>query len=80
MGSCGGSLAGGVIVRANDRTGRRRRISDFYCFLCGCVYREVLTFIFSDSADLIRLRKRCVPNIIPEVLHPNLDPTFKRSD
>jgi|HubBroStandDraft_2_1064218.scaffolds.fasta_scaffold03351_4 hypothetical protein len=34
----------------------------------------------NHSADLIRIRKRCVPNIIPEVLHPNLDPTFKRSD
>jgi len=72
-------LAGGVIVPADDRTGGGRRIGDLYCLFCRSVYGEVLTFEFSHSADLVRVKERCIPNIITEVLHLNLNLTFKRS-
>ena len=58
--------------------GGGRRIGDFYRFFGRSVYGEVLTFEFSDSPDLVRIEKRCIPNIITEVAHPNLNLTFKR--
>ena len=72
-------LAGGVIVPADNRTGGGRRIGDFYCLFCRSVYGEVLAFEFSHSPDLVRVKKRCIPNIVIQVLHLNLNLTFKRS-
>jgi hypothetical protein len=79
MRSGGGLLAGSVIVPADNRTGRGRRIGDFDCLLCRRVYGEVLTFEFSHSPDLVRIEKRCIPNIVTEVPHLNLNLTFERS-
>jgi len=79
MRSGGGLLAGGVIVPAGNRTGGGRRIRDFYRLFCRSVDGEFLTFEFSDSADLVHVRKRRIPNIITQVLHLNLNLTFKRS-
>jgi hypothetical protein len=42
-------------------------------------YGEVLAFEFSHPADLVRVKKRCIPNIIAEVPHLNLNLTFKWS-
>ena len=72
-------LAGGVIVPAHKRTGGGRRISDFYCLFCRGVYGEVLAFEFSDSVDLVRIKERCIPNIITQVLHSNLNLALKGS-
>ena len=79
MRSGGRLLAGRVVVPADDRTGGRRCIGDFYCFFCRNAYREFLTFELSYSADLVRVRKRCIPHIIAEVLHLNLNLTLERS-
>lgn len=73
-----GLLAGGVIVAADDRTDSWRRIGDFCCFFLRSVYSEVLTFEVSHSPDLVRIEKRCIPNIVTEVPHPNLNLTFER--
>jgi hypothetical protein len=72
-------LAGGVIVSADNRTGGGRRIGDFYCLFSRSVYGEILTLEFSHSVDLVSVKKRCIPNIITQVLHLNLNPTLKRS-
>jgi len=79
MCSGGSLLAGAVIVPADNRTGGGRCIGDFYCLFCRSVYGEVSAFEFSHSPDLVRIEKRCMPNIIAEVPHLNLNLTFKRS-
>ena len=72
-------LADGVIVPAHNRTGGGRCIGDFYCLFCRGLYGEVLAFEFSHSADLVRIKERCIPNIITQVLHSNLNLPLKRS-
>jgi hypothetical protein len=74
-----GSLVFGLIVQANDLTGRRWHIGDFYRFLGCCLDSVVPSLEFSDPTGLPRVNKRCVPHIVPEVLHPNLNLMTKRS-
>ena len=69
----------GVIVHANDQTGRQWRIGDFYRFLGCCLDSVVPTPEFSDPTGLPHVNKRCVPYIVPEVLHSNLNLMIKRS-
>ena len=72
-----GLLAGGVIVPTDNRTGSGRRIGYLCCFFFRSVYGEALTFEFSHSPDLVRIEKRCIPNVVTEVRHPDLNLTFK---
>ena len=55
-------------------------IGDFYRFLGCCVYDVAPTLKFSDPMGPPQVNKRCVPYIVPEVFHPNLNLTVERSD
>ena len=72
-------LTGGVIVPADNGTGGGRRIGNFFCLFSRSVYGEILTLEFSHSVDLVSVKERCIPNIITQVLHLNLNLTLKRS-
>ena len=61
-------LASGLIVLADNQSSGGRRIGDFYCLFCRSIYGEVFTFKFSHSADLVRVKKRGIPNISPRFL------------
>ena len=54
-------------------------IGDFYRFLGCCLDSVVPTPEFSDPTGLPHVNKRCVPYIVPEVLHSNLNLMIKRS-
>jgi hypothetical protein len=72
-------LRSGSSPHANDRTGRGWCIGDIYRFLGCCSYCVLPTLKFSDPMGLPHVGKRCVPYIVPEVFHANLNLVVKRS-
>jgi hypothetical protein len=62
----------------NDRTGRGWRIGDFYRFFGCCLYCVLPALKFSNPMGLPHVNERCVPHIVPEVFHANLNLMIKR--